>query len=447
MSDSRWDSALPPITPFHPFNGVGEEVRLHDGDIAGVQAAPVPGKLSLSCSPVLSLDWSVTPSPDSYRESQDTAVLRIQRFYGEAEIPSWVRNFDDGWTNGAALGDSKAPLGRIVAHWFNLPRFPGQHHLGDRTEEGDRYWNRGRWIHELEGWKIVLDVRPDHDEVWEELLRTRLYAMTHTMELSRVDGKHFTATEAAPVLMALQFGMSFALGRWTAPLLPVGLGPTEQVAWEEWGVLHCDPARKQSSGWWDLWDLEALGRFLGGLVSAMTAPAGREPLMLQLGYAITAIRDQGFVEQRVMIGAAGLEHAMWERLHLRGVLTRAQYKNTRDWPAHKKLRKVLCGIKVPVSIDPARLPAIAAFADEMRRRNGGVWDGPAVVTKVRNYLVHPEEDQRELYRIPGLVTEVWLLTRHYLSLLVLESLGYRGPHQNLSRIRGMAGEVENTPWP
>ncbi|KJY35938.1 hypothetical protein VR46_31300 [Streptomyces sp. NRRL S-444] len=67
----------------------------------------------------------------------------------------------------------------------------------------------------------------------------------------------------------------------------------------------------------------------------------------------------------------------------------------------------------------------------MTWRTGKAWDGPDVVTKVRNYLVHPEEDQKEHYRLPGLVTEVWLVTRHCLSLLVLDSLNYRGPHRNL----------------
>ncbi|MFF1337807.1 hypothetical protein ACFVYT_07800 [Streptomyces sp. NPDC058290] len=60
---------------------------------------------------------------------------------------------------------------------------------------------------------------------------------------------------------------------------------------------------------------------------------------------------------------------------------------------------------------------MAAFAYEMTWRTGKAWDGPDVVTKVRNYLVHPEEDQKEHYRLPGLVIEVWLVTRHCLSLL------------------------------
>ncbi|MFD6888749.1 hypothetical protein [Streptomyces sp. NPDC059957] len=406
----------------------------------------VPGEINLRCSPGLSLDWSITPEPDARPRSLDTAVLRLQRSHGQAEVEASARNYDEGWINGAALGDSEAPLTRIVAHWFNLPRFKGHQHLTDRLDGADRFWAAGRWSHEVDGWKILLDVRPDHKEIWDELLKTRLYAMTHTMEISRADGRQFTATEARHVLVALHFGMSFCLGRWVAPLLPVGLGPLDEVVWEEWGALLCDPAKSLSSGWWQPWDPEALARFMDGLVPALSDPHKAKPLQLQISYAITAIQDKGFVEQRVMIGAAGLEHAMWQRLVLTGVLTRREYKNTRVWKAHTKLRKVLQGINVSLDIDRAQLPAIARFIDDARQRSGEQLDGPEAVTRIRNSLVHPEEAQENIYGIPGLVTETWLLTRHYLSLLVLESLGYRGPHQNLARIHGWAGETEETPW-
>ncbi|WP_327253616.1 hypothetical protein [Streptomyces sp. NBC_01244] len=446
MTDSPWDSALPPIEPFYAFNGVGEPITLHRGEIHGVQDTGIPGEVSLRCSPVLGVDWSTTPVPDARPRTQDTAALRLQRPHGQAEVEAWARSYDEGWINGAALGESDAPLTRLVAHWFNLPRFKGHQDLTDRIDGADRFWSGGRWSHEVDGWKIHLDVRPDHKEIWDELLKTRLYAMTHTMQISRTDGRQFTAAEARHLLVALHFGMSFCLGRWVAPLLPVGIGADGGVVWEEWAALHCDPAKSLSSGWWQPWDPEALARFMDGLVPAFSDPVKAEPLRLQISYAITAIRDQGFVEQRVMIGAAGLEHAMWQRLVLAGVLTRREYKNTRVWKAHIKLRKVLEGINVSLDIDKTQLPAMARFIDEALQRSGEQLDGPEAVTRIRNSLVHPEEAQKNIYEIPDLVTEAWLLTRHYLSLLVLESLGYRGPHQNLARIRGWAGETEETPW-
>jgi len=68
-------------------------------------------------------------------------------------------------------------------------------------------------------------------------------------------------------------------------------------------------------------------------------------------------------------------------------------------------------------IDPVWFPAMAGFAA------GG--DGPDVVTRVRNHLVHPQSPD-ELDRHPGLVQEVRLLQRRYLTLLVLHDIGYGG---------------------
>jgi hypothetical protein len=51
-----------------------------------------------------------------------------------------------------------------------------------------------------------------------------------------------------------------------------------------------------------------------------------------------------------------------------------------------------------------------------------------------------------VYRLGGLVAEVWLLTRHYLVLLILHSLGYQASYRDLRKTGGWAGEVGNVPW-
>ena len=69
-----------------------------------------------------------------------------------------------------------------------------------------------------------------------------------------------------------------------------------------------------------------------------------------------------------------------------------------------------------------------------------------MVTQIRNRLVHPRGAQERVYQLQGLVAEVWLLTRHYLVLLILHSLGYQGSYRDLRKTRGWAGEVSNVPW-
>ena len=115
------------------------------------------------------------------------------------------------------------------------------------------------------------------------------------------------------------------------------------------------------------------------------------------------MNDRGFVEQRVMMGAAGLEYLMWQTMVLEGGMSERQY---RDQDAHEKLRRLLTHAQIPSDIDAALLPVSARFAAEEQQRQG----------------------------------------RHYLVLLILHSLGYQGSYRDLRKTGGWAGDVGDVPW-
>ncbi|HEY8985309.1 MAG TPA: hypothetical protein VIU15_37755 [Streptomyces sp.] len=362
------------------------------------------------------------------------------------ELPVSARDAVSGWSNGTSYGDPTAPLDRLVAHWFNLPRWHGSAHLEARAADGTpRLVPAGRSVYEADEWRITLDVRPDHEAVFSDVRRADVYVMTHVMEIRRLDGTTFTAAEVTPVLSALHVGLSFALGRWVAPVLPVGLNDQEHAVWGQWSPMLCDPARRISSGWWYPEDQESLAGLLACLLPAFRDPDKGQALRLQMQYAITAIADRGFVEQRIMSGAAGLEHVMWQELVLSGRLTEAEYAS-RARPAHDKLRTLLTESRVDLRVRADCLPAAAAYATGQQVDGARSADGADVVTRVRNRLVHPKETQEPVYGVKGLVTDTWLLTRHYLALLVLRSIGYRGSYRDLSRSNGWVGETEPVPW-
>ena len=120
---------------------------------------------------------------------------------------------------------------------------------------------------------------------------------------------------------------------------------------------------------------------------------------------------------------------MWQTLVLGGRITEDQYRRRVQYQgkllaAHDLLRMALTNAKIPTDIDAQLLPVITTFVADERAQYGAVLDGPGVVTQIRNRLVHPKAAQERVYRLDGLVAEVWLLTRHYLVLLILHSLGY-----------------------
>jgi hypothetical protein len=432
--------AVSPLPPVYPFNEPGQPIVLHDGPVGGLVPRDAPGVVELSCVPAPSVVWRIEDrSVDGV--AGDPVTLVVRRPGGDALVTGAWRSRHDGWSNGTVIGKADVPLRRIVTHWFNLPNFHGPIAL-TRSSEADDWW-LGRWEMEVGGWKLTLDVRPDHARVWRNLHEAHVYVMTHVMELCHADGAAFTAAEAEPVLTALHVGVSFALGRWAAPMLPVGEDSAGKVVWEDWHPGHCDPARRTSPGWWHEQQHTSLTDFLGRVIAAFADPDRLPALRLQLMFGIAAVNDRGFVEQRVMMGAAGLEHIMWQTLVLEGGMSESQYL---DQDAHEKLRRLLTDAQIPTDIDAGLLPVTARFAAEEKQRQGKVLDGPDVVTQIRNRLVHPRGAQERVYRLEGLVAEVWRLTRHYLVLLILHSLGYQASYRDLRKTRGWAGEVGSVPW-
>jgi hypothetical protein len=408
---------------------------LYDGLVGGLAGIGVPGVVELSCVPAPNLIWKIKPGARTGIPGGEVTLL-LSRPDGDVELPGMWRDSDEGWSNGAEIGNADAPLKRIIAHWFNLPDFHSR---------------QGRWGTETAGWKINLEARPDHAQVWTDLHRRDVYVMTHVMELRRADEATFTATEAEPVLAALHVGVSFALGRWAAPMLPVGEGANGEVAWESWRVPHCDPARLTSPGWWSSQQDRSLADFLDRAINAFADPGRMPALRLQMMLGISAMSERGFVEPRIIMGAAGLEHIMWQTLVLGGRMTEDQYLGRDPYQgkrlaAHDRLRKVLADAQIPADIDVNLLPITAQFVTDETSRQGRELDGADVVTQIRNRLVHPAAAQELVYRLEGLVAEVWRLSRHYLVLLILYSLGYQGEYRDLRQLGGWASDVDKVPW-
>ena len=440
-----------PLSPLYPFNEPGQPVLLYEGAIGGLAIGDVTGSVELACMPRPGIEWHVEQGAPPQFANQAAVTLALRHQDGDILLPGVLRGIGGGWSNGAVAGQADERLIRVVAHWFNLPKWYGLPRLTAPTQDGGQRWWSGRWVTEVCGWRITLDVRSDHQRVWADLHKTDVYVMTHVMELRRLDGEDFTAGEAELLLAALHVGVSFALGRWAAPMLPAGEDAGGRVVWQDWRPGFCDPAQATSGGWWYQFDQQTLAEFLECAVPVLADPASRAALRLQMMFAIMAVSGRGFVEQRVMNCAAGLEHLMWQILVLGGLLAKDQYQGRspyrgRRLRAHDLLRMVLTDAKILASIDPVLLPVAARFAAEESERQGRELDGADVVTQIRNRLVHPKAAQESVYRLDGLVAEVWLLARHYLVLLILHSIGYRGPYRDLRRTTGWAGDLTKVPW-
>ena len=113
---------------------------------------------------------------------------------------------------------------------------------------------------------------------------------------------------------------------------------------------------------------------------------------------------------------------------------------------HDRLRMVLEDARIPLDIDRTVLPVSAKHAEQVKQTQNRALDGAALVTRTRNRPFHPEATQEPVARLSGLVAEEWLLTCHYLVLLILSSLGYEGAYRDLRKRHGWASGTARVPW-
>ncbi|MGI9003689.1 MAG: hypothetical protein ACR2GH_18890 [Pseudonocardia sp.] len=423
------------ITPAYPFGAAGAPILLHAGSLE-IGGQSVIGSIEFRLLPRPEIIWRV----DSHRKVRaDEFELVIDHATGPARLVARQHRSGQGTIETVEVGATEADLDRVVVHWLNLPAIRSPYCVEDPTD-GMQY--SGRWSAVVDGWAVTLDRRSDHREIWLQIRDDSLAAVTHVMELRRVDAGAFRPSDVEPVLSAMHLGMSFALGRWVAPALPVGFDRTGRRVWEQWGVRFSTIGAPGTLGWWwhqQEWELAEL---LERTVERFSDPEQQFSLRFLLSSAVLSASG-GFVEQRIMTAFAAIEHLTWTRLVTIGGMSKSEYGKLR--PHYQRLERALAEAKIPDGVEREMLPALY---DAVQRRPDVVpRSGPAIACHVRNMIVHPTDHEDELYRRDeGLVTQGWLLTHHYLVLLILHHLGYSDTYQPLLRPNAWEGTVELVPW-
>lgn len=327
-------------------------------------------------------------------------------------------------------------LERVLVHWANLPPIPLTEMLRQSFEDGGSVEWSGRHVLQLGSWKCRIDARPNLAEVFRSAKTDYLSVNTHLMEVRRADGALFSSSEVAAFLVGLQFGMSFALSRWTAPVLPVGFTDRGEAVWSSWASWHIDPPMMGSGRWWVSHRPQDLWSFLEVWVSRWDVADERHHLSFLVSSALAA-GEGVFVEQRLMTSLAAIEKLSWITEVSCDVLTEETWRRK---GAPWRIRRMLRRARIPIEISTERTPLLAQYANDFQ-----LCDGAKVIAEIRDRLTHPKRTE-DLYDRPGLLAEASRLARKYLDLLLLHYVGYEGQVSDRTRVHGWEGESELVPW-
>ena len=240
------------IRPVYPFEAVGAQIELYSGNISVDGADPQPGLVYVDMAGDLQVRWRLAGSAPEFEPGAAAVELGLMRpDIGWTSFPAQNDSRSgSGVIGNATLGAGDASCDHVVLHLTNLPWiFP---------------FGSGRMVLSGAGWEVVLEGRVDHSAVSEELKRSLFFAVTHAGRLRRADGASFRASEAAEAIEAFQVALSFALGRWIAPVAPVGFDGSGRRVWEQWANWRCSPASGYLP-WWSTADGDDLKHFVACL--------------------------------------------------------------------------------------------------------------------------------------------------------------------------------------
>lgn len=399
----------------------------------------VEGRIELRLLPTLSVHWTAyggrRPLPGTsvkieFRAAVGTTEVDAQcSFRGDASA-GWIPHLEGGREQGA--------LDHVVAHWLNPPRTGSS----DPIHCEDTGWTPDRWTFLVHGWRVAIDPRSDLEEVLRKRKDTGTSVLTHVMETRRADRSTFSVADVEPVLDGLRLGLSFGLGRWVAPVLPVGFDRAGARVWEEWSPLLCAAGQPGSFRWWAPGRVGEMEDLLASLIRARSVR--RFSVRFIIASAVLSASG-GFVEQRIMMSFAALEHLAWHRLVVVGSLAKKDFNSSRKWPVHRKLAALLHEAGIPTDLPSHLLPALHGAREWLP--SDVPRTGPGIISYIRNKIVHPTDPEEQLYgRTGDVVTEAWFLAHDYLVLLILHEAGYRGCYRKNLASGGFVGDVVAVPW-
>jgi hypothetical protein len=446
MSTSPVKTGREPIAPIYPFQAAGESILLYDGK-SYVGDSSADCSVTLRLSPSIELTWETKPNGNIGDRQIGRGQVGIDTAFGRRTIELIRQAPDRGIANNFEFFEGETPpvLDRLVVHWLNLPHIAPNEGVTVVAEERPRLVLRR--TDRIGGWLVTTDARQDIADVHDEIQRLDSIAITHVSEVRSADGESFTPDAVSRLLGSLQFGLSFGLGRWVAPALPVGFDRDGRRVWERWSSWFCDPGVRFGDGWLYCRDGSALSEAMNCVSAAFddewAAARIWRPL---LAMAIQSNRV-GRIEQRIMTLHAALELATWVGLRIDRQMSQSKWRRLNS--AAGRLRHLLTACGIETVIAEAELPNLARFVENellLDRAAGKVAtvDGPEAVARVRIIVIHPEpptrldsanEHRQQLAEAAYM--DAWQLSRYYLTLLILHRLKYEGKYQpHLSHAHG-----------
>jgi hypothetical protein len=320
---------------------------------------------------------------------------------------------------------------------FCLVNFP--EYIGDpiRYEtDGSRGSFSGRLQVASPGFLCIVDEIREARELRKTAAEDAGFVISHVGELKPVEGCLDEAS-TQQMLDVLRLFFGFLRGAWSGPVFPQGI-TEHQKNWEQFAGWKVSEAREVPT-WLPQRNPLDLNRLFSGFVERHSDPAWQSPLRTALHWYVEANSSGTAHETRLVLGQVALELLAWLEL----VVTRQRHSRSdfKRLSAAGRIRSLLHQLYIPCGMP-------SHFAELQSLQEGDAFDGPGVVARLRNALVHAgEKNPAPIKSVSGVQWwQAGQLALQYVELSLLALCGYQGKYARRCW-RGWKGDDEVfVPW-
>ena len=312
---------------------------------------------------------------------------------------------------------------------FDIPNFPaffGKHDqiYGNRETSAECL---GTAEIRVPPWSIKIAVLPGSGGIQKRLRAAYGIEATHRGQITRCDGREFTAEEARKLHKALVLFLSFARQYHCGSTHIEGSDLDGQLAWEIWGVPNVEPFRNLHKSWFGERDSAQLEQAFPGFWCRWHGN-GQTTHVAALDWYLASHESKSANVGNILV-QAGLEKLTTTLLEERG--------RKEIGKLGQRIRTALESLGVDTGI-PAEYSDLRTFCMQNE-----ISEGPRAIIKIRNALVH--SDMQHGILCPEVYAQARDLGLWYVELMFLYFIDYRGQYFNRTT-HTWQGQGELVPW-
>ena len=431
------------ILPYTLLSNLDETVQILPGPfrLTGASETVLDGELRFRWSPSADVEFEGTcslPYVDIAHEPWTLTSTGEATFSVPVYLTGVSRGPESSVVRGITAGAFDIGKGPFETLRFCLANFPCYFGEAIRFEREEKHAvMRGRLETKTESGCCQLDEIPEVKEVAKRANRDAGFMISHVGMWIPSTGV-LSVEEAEPVLEMLHFWFGLLRGGWAGPLFPEGLDREGSVAWRQFGPWKLRESRRVST-WLPQRTPLDLSTAFRGFVKRWHEPVWREPLTTSISWYVEANAVGIANESRIILAQVALELLSWV------FLVEAQHMHSRSdferLSAAGRIRALFHHIGVSLTV-PDHLSRLQALSDV------DAFDGPGVITKVRNALVHSTEKKRALMELVDgeQRMECAQLALQYVELAILAVCGHDGHYARRGWRRWKGDDEVQVPW-